>query len=146
MPADLGPPTGERLAAFDTLKQRLLAPPILRLTLYSRTYTIDVDASKSQLGCALLQEQEDGTLMPIGYWSRTLIPAELNYSTTERECRGAVCAVLHLRPYLERTRFTERTDHHVLEWASFLAKTEGRLATWRLRLGEFDFDACTSLA
>ncbi len=78
--------------------------------------------------------------MPIGYWSRTLIPAELNFSTTEQECLGVVWAVLHLRPYLERTRFTIRTDHHALKWALFLAKAEGRLAKWRLRLAEFDFD------
>ncbi len=78
--------------------------------------------------------------MPIGYWSRTLIPAEVNYSTTERECFGVVWAVLHLRLYLERTRFTVRTDHHALKWALFLAKAEGRLAKWRLRLAEFDFD------
>ncbi len=123
MPAHLGPPTGEQLVAFNTLKQRLLAPPILRLPVYGRPYTVDVHASKSQLGCALLQEQEDGTLMPIGYWSRTLIAAELNYSTPERECLGVVWAVLHLRPYLERTRFTVRTDHHRLSGS---APREGR--------------------
>ncbi len=43
--------------AFDTLKQRLLALPILRFPVYGRLYTIDVDASKSQFRCALLQEQ-----------------------------------------------------------------------------------------
>ncbi len=58
-------PTGEQFVAFDTLKQRFLAPPILRLPVYGHYYTIDVDASKSQLGCALLQDQEDGTLMYI---------------------------------------------------------------------------------
>ncbi len=64
--------------------------------------------------------------MPIGYWSRTLIPAERNYSTTERECPGMVLAVLHLRPCLECTHFAVRTDHHALKWALFLAKAEGR--------------------
>ncbi len=63
--------------------------------------------------------------MPIGYWSQTLIPAELNYSTTERECLEVVWAVLHLHPYLERTRVTVRTDHHALKRALFLVKAEG---------------------
>ncbi len=54
--------------------------------------------------------------MPIGYWSRTLIPAELNYSTTKRECLAAVWAVHHLRPYLKLTRFTVRTDRHAIKW------------------------------
>ncbi len=88
----------------------------------------------------MLKGQEDGTLMLIGYWSRTLISAELNYSSTWLECLGVVWAVFHLRPYLGRTRFTVRTDHYALKWACFLAKVNGRLAKCRLRLEEFDFD------
>ena len=76
---------------------------------------MDVDASKYQLGCALLQEQDDGRLRPVGYWSRTLQPAEKNYSTSERECLGVVWSILHLRPYLEGHRFTVRTDHEALK-------------------------------
>ncbi len=67
MSADLTPPTGEQIGAFQTLKQRLLETPILRLRVYGRPYTLDVDASQSQLGCVLLQGQEDGTLMPLVY-------------------------------------------------------------------------------
>ncbi len=37
-------------------------------------------------------------------------------------------------------RLTVRADHHALKWALFLAKAEGRLAKWRLRLAEFDFE------
>ncbi len=33
-----------------------------------------------------------------------------------------------------------RPDHHALKWALFLAKAEVRLAKWRLRLVEFDFE------
>ncbi len=59
---------------------------------------------------------------------------------TERECHGVVRSVLRVRLYLERTRFTARTDHNALRWALFMAKAEGRLEKWRLRLAEFDFD------
>ncbi len=110
------------------------------MPVYGRPNTLEVYASQSQLGCTFLQEQKDGTLIPIGCWTRTLFPSERNYSTTERECIGVVWAVLHLRSYLERTRFTVRTDHHALKWALFLAKAEGRFAEWRLRLAELDFE------
>ncbi len=133
MPVDLYPPTMDQLVAFTTLKEALLNPPALCLPVYGRPYTVDVDASQYKLGCALLEEHVDGALMPVGYSSRALIPAERKYSATDRECLGVVRGILHLRPYLERTRFTIRTDHHALKWALFLAKAEGRLAKWRLR-------------
>ncbi len=36
--------------------------------------------------------------------------------------------------------FDFKNDHHALKWAFFLWNAEGRLAKWRLRLAEFDFD------
>ena len=48
--------------------------------------------------------------------------------------------VLQLRPYLEGKRFVIRTDHHALRWVLSLADAQGRLARWRLRLLEFDFE------
>ncbi len=125
---------------FKNLKHALLNPHILRLPQFGKPYTIDVDASKDQLSCALLQEKEDGKLRPVGYWSRTLNSAERNYSTTERECLGVVWSIVHLRPYLERTRSTVQTDHYALKWALFISNSEGRLKKWRFRPAELDFD------
>ena len=101
---------------------------------------LDIDARDYQLGCALLQEQDDGKLRPVGYWSRTLTQAEKNYSASERECLGVLWSVLHLRPYLEGTRFTVRTDHGAVKRLLQNTNPEGRLARWRLRLAEYDFD------
>jgi RNase H-like domain found in reverse transcriptase len=51
-----------------------------------------------------------------------------------------VWAVLQLRPYLEGKHFVFRTDHNSLRWVLNLAYAQGRLARWRLRLLEFDFE------
>jgi RNase H-like domain found in reverse transcriptase len=40
---------------------------------------LDTDASDAQLGCCLLQEQPSSPDLPLGYWSRTLSAAEINY-------------------------------------------------------------------
>jgi len=85
VPPDLPKPTDAALAAFDDLRQALLAPPILALPKAKGQMIVDVDACADQLGCTLLQEQPDGTRLPVGYWSRGLSPAEKNHSTTERE-------------------------------------------------------------
>ena len=130
----------EETKAFNTLRRALLTAPILALPREGYKYTLDTDASDYQLGCCLLQEQPDGALHPIGYWSRALASAEKNYSSTEKECLALVWAVQHLRPYLEGQRFTLRTDHDALKWLMNLRSPSGRLTRWSLRLQEFDFD------
>jgi transposase InsO family protein len=132
--------TEEQAKAFETLRTALLNPPILALPRLEGMFTLDTDASDTQLGCCLLQKQPDGKDLPVGYWSRGLTPAERNYSTTEKECLAIVWSVLHLRPYLEGKRFLIRTDHHSLRWILNLSDAQGRLARWRLRLSEFDYE------
>jgi hypothetical protein len=51
-----------------------------------------------------------------------------------------VWAILHLRPYLEGQKFIIRTDHHSLRWVLNFSDAQGRLARWRLRLLEFDYE------
>jgi RNase H-like domain found in reverse transcriptase len=93
-----------------------------------------------QIGCCLFQEQPEGSPQPIGYWSRGLTSAEKNYSTTEKECLAIVWAVLQLRPYLEGQKVLVRKDHHSLRWILNLSDAQGRLARWRLRLLELEYE------
>lgn len=139
LPDHWGELTAEEARSFEELKRRLTSAPILALPHREGAYTLDTDASASQVGAVLLQQQPDGTTRPVGYWSRSLSPAERNYSTTERECLAVVWSVLLLRPYLEGTRFTVRTDHAALKWMLHMDSAHGRLARWRLRLAEYDY-------
>jgi RNase H-like domain found in reverse transcriptase len=86
--------------AFNKLRDVLIHPPILTLPKEGKKFTLDVDAGDYQIGACLLQEQEDGSLLPCGYYSRTLNTAERNYSTPEKECLAVVWGILLLRPYL----------------------------------------------
>ena len=76
---------------------------------------------------------------PIGFWSRSLTEAEINYSVGEKECLAVVWAIQVLRPYLDITHFDLYTDHQSLKWIFNLSDASGRLARWRLRLMESDF-------
>ena len=85
---DWDSPTNEELEAFETLKPKLVTPPILGLPKANRPYMIETDASAYQIGATLLQQQketEPNEWTPIGYWSKTLTDCERNYSTTECE-------------------------------------------------------------
>jgi len=61
-PVTVALPTPEQLFAFEELKGRLTQPPVLALPLASLQYVLDVDACGTQVGAALLQEQEEGGL------------------------------------------------------------------------------------
>ena len=140
-PDKLPPLTELQSQSFNTLKQALLKPPILRLPKEGLAYTVDTDASATQIGCALFQTYPENKRYPVGYWSRSLTKAEKNYSVSEKECLAVIWALTNLRPYLERTHFEVNTDHQPLVWLLSLPDniTNGRLMRWRLRLSEFDF-------
>ncbi|GFY06292.1 retrovirus-related Pol polyprotein from transposon 17.6 [Trichonephila clavipes] len=70
--------------AFQTLKNCLTTPPVLKQADGTQPYIIRTDASNYALGAVLLQGKGSDE-HPIEYASRLLTPAERNYSTTERE-------------------------------------------------------------
>ena len=51
-------PEPEAVEAFETLKRKLISPPVLALQKRGRPYTIDTDASAYQLGATLLKQQD----------------------------------------------------------------------------------------
>ena len=138
---DWDSPTNDELEAFETLKRKLVTPPILGLPKANRPYMIDTDASAYQLGATLLQQQnetEPNEWTPIGYWSKTLADCERNYSTTESECFSVVWAVITTRPYIEGLNFTIRTEHDALRGLMTPPTTHAMaLTALRIRLHDY---------
>lgn len=64
----------------------------------------------------------------------------MRYETTYEECLAVVWSVLMLRPYPEGSHFEIWTDHQAWRTILDLKESTGRLARWRLRLLEFDFE------
>jgi len=108
LPHVLPPLDAAQMAAFEYLKERLTSTAILALPRREGHFILDTDACAVQVGCTLLQKQPDKSILPVGYYSRGLIPAEQNYSTTDRECLAVVWACFLLRPYLEGQEFLIR--------------------------------------
>lgn len=92
------------------------------------------------MGVVLLQEQEHKVLIPIGYWSWSLCNANTGYNTSRKKCVAVAWAVFLLSLYLRGTQPVIRTNHQNLRWILDLKKWTRRLACWRLRLIEFDFE------
>lgn len=123
--------------AYSQLQKALTTAPILQAANHALPYTLRTDASAYALGAALLQGE--GTQeRPIEYASRLLLPAERNYSTTEREALAVVWAVAKFRGYLEESTTIVITDHQPLKWLLTLKTPTGRLARWALQLQPYN--------
>ena len=73
-------------AAMESLKIALTSPPLMSLPDIDRDFFFCTDASDCGIGAVLSQLDKDSKEHPVYYASRTLNPAERNYSTSEREC------------------------------------------------------------
>ncbi|GJT41616.1 reverse transcriptase domain-containing protein [Tanacetum coccineum] len=76
---------------------------------------------------------------PIHYASKTLIEAQTNYTTTEKELLAIVYAFEKFRSYLIMNKSIVHTDHSALKYLFAKKDAKARLLRWVLLLQEFDF-------
>lgn len=124
--------------AFQKLKDMLLKAPVLSYPDFGCEFTLTTDASGIGLG-AILSQVVGGKEVVISYASRPLNKAEINYSTTERECLAVVWAAQHYSPYLLGSTFVVRTDHDPLTYLRSVPSPHGRLARWIGWLEQFSY-------
>ena len=67
--------------AFQQLKTLLTTAPVLAYPHFDRDFLLETDASGVGLGAVLSQCQDDGSIRPIAFASRTLQPHERRYGT-----------------------------------------------------------------
>ncbi|GBO03898.1 Retrovirus-related Pol polyprotein from transposon 17.6 [Araneus ventricosus] len=127
----------EQQDAFETLRKSLITPPVLKQPDGSKPFRIRTDASSYALG-AVLTQGEGSEEHVIEYASRLLIPAERNYSTTEREALAVVWALEKFRGYFESQEIIIASDHQSLKWLMSIQSPSGRLARWALQIQSFN--------
>ena len=77
--------------AFEAIKPVITKAPVLAYFDKNKKHYIQTDASKKGLGAVLLQDGQ-----PVVYVSRSLTPAETQYSNIERELLAVVFALERL--------------------------------------------------
>ena len=95
------------------------------------------DVSDYAVGTVLTQRR-DKILHPIYYASKTLVAAQVNYSTTEKEMLAIVFAFEKFRVYLMGTKVIVHTDHAAIKYLLGKKESKPRLIRWVLLLQEFD--------
>ena len=130
--------TTECQEAFNTLRERLVAEPIMALPDFNKRFHLQTDASNTGIGYTLSQYYEK-TERAIIYGGRVLSLREQSMSPTEKEALAIVVAVKKLHPYLHGRQFTIWTDHKPLNYILSAKDPTGKLTRWALTLQVYDF-------
>ena len=96
---------------------------------FEKPFDLYTDASDLQLGATLVQDGK-----PIGFYTRKLNSAQLNYTVGEKELLGIVEGFKAFEGILRGTEVTVHTDHMNLLYKSLPSQ---RMVRWRLLLEEF---------
>ncbi|MCP4338307.1 MAG: hypothetical protein GY799_05330, partial [Desulfobulbaceae bacterium] len=135
--------TEECQSAFDVLKAKIINA--IELTPFDPTFPIllGTDASDYGLGAELLLIK-DGKECPITFATRTLSPAERNYSTPEKEALATVWAINKQFPkYLLGHHFIIESDQSSLTvlLSRFSARASQWIQRWTEKLRKYDFES-----
>ena len=137
--------TTECQETFEKIKKILTSD--LFLAHYDPTQEIVVasDASSYGIGACLLHKMKDGSMKPVSHASRTLLPAEKNYSQIEKEALGIVYAVTKFHRFIHGRTFTLQTDHKPLltiygSKKGLPTHTANRLQRWGTILLNYTFE------
>ena len=85
--------------SFNELRDILTTRPLLRLPNFELLFILDTDACNYAVG-AVLSQEEDKKVLPVGYFSKHLTLPQRNYSTSEKELLAIVLAAEHFGQYL----------------------------------------------
>ena len=95
---------------------------------FSKPFVIHTDASHSQLGSVISQDNK-----PIAFYSKRLTSAQEKYTTTERELLAIVETLKEFNILLGQ-KIIVHTDHQNLTYKNF---NTDRVMRWRLILEEY---------
>lgn len=132
--------SGDCEESFKDLKHALVSAPVLAYPKFGpgNQFILETDASITGLGAVLSQMQDDGTIHPVAYASRSTDKHERNYGISELETLGLVWAVRYFRPYILGHPCTVYTDHTACLSILNTTRPSGKLARWALTIQEMD--------
>jgi hypothetical protein len=128
-------------AAFELLKRIFTSYPVLHNADPNKCYILDTDTSNFAVGTILSQDYSDGR-HPIGFFSKSLSPAEWNYDIYDRELLAIIYAIQVFRYLLlgAQQKFLIRCDHQNLKYFKSPQKITPCQARWNKFLQDYNFE------
>ena len=106
--------TEQAQESFDKIKQLITQPPVLHMPTSDGLFRLESDTSREGVGGTLFQKQK-GEWVLIGYHSKKLPPAALNYGVTELELLGLLVNIHGFIQLLHNRYFEVLVDHKAIE-------------------------------
>ncbi|ERF69956.1 hypothetical protein EPUS_08767 [Endocarpon pusillum Z07020] len=132
----------EAESSFQELKRRFTSAPILATFDPERQIVLETDASDYAIGMCISQPDDEGRLRPVAFYSRKMIPAELNYEIHDKELLAIVTAFDEWRVYLEGSKYPVKvyTDHKNLLYFTTTKELNRRQVRWSETLSRYNFE------
>lgn len=129
----------EQETCWKTLKEILIAEPVLKFYDPERRIRISADASQYGVGAVLLQQYDD-VWQPVAYASRALSATETRYAQIEKELLAITYACERFHQFVYGQAFTVETDHKPLVpiMAKSLNDCPLRIQRMLIRLQKYD--------
>ena len=115
--------------SFLEAKEMLSKEALLAFPDFNKPFHVYTDASDRQLGATVVQDGK-----PLGFYTRKLNSAQMNYTTQERELLGIVEGMKAFEGVLFGQDITIHTDHLNILYAPTPSQ---RIVRWRMMLEEF---------
>lgn len=127
--------------AWEQLREALKSAPILCHYDPFKQTRLETDASDGVVAGVLSQLQDDDLFHPIGYFSKTMIDAELNYPIYDKEMLAIFKSFKQYKPELLGAQKVVHvyTDHKALEYFMTTKDLTARQARWAEFFAEFHF-------
>lgn len=133
--------SSECQGAFDNVKSLLCSSPVLAAPCFDRAFMLQVDASQVGAGAVLLQEDDQGLVRPVSFFSKKFNKYQGNYSVIEKEALSLIWALQHFNVYVGTgERILVYTDHNPLTFLHSIRCPNQRLTRWSLFLQVYNLD------
>jgi hypothetical protein len=127
--------------AFQNVKNAYKENQILILGNPEKQAWVHADASNYAIGLVISQEDDQGRRRPVLFYSRKLLPPEMNYTTSDKEMLAIVQTLKKFRHLLQGTKYPViiKSDHKNLRTFMTTKELNARQARWAEELSSYDF-------
>lgn len=122
--------------AFENSKSLLSNAPVVKVPDFSSPFSLEIDASGLGVGAVLTQQDAEGLVHPVAYYSKKFNACQQHYSTIEQETLPLLLALQFFDVYVGASSVpvVVFTDHNPLVFLNRMYNHNQRLMRWALML------------